>query len=97
MDNNRWLEDTLIKSGAFALPGKKALTREAPEIKVILVDATETPGERPQKKQRRHYSGKKKRKFSGPGGDGTFAGRYCHSRIGRHRDNGRRGCDEATF
>ena len=45
----RWVEDTLIKSGAFALPGKKALTREAPETKVILIDATETPVERPKK------------------------------------------------
>jgi len=45
----RWVEDTLIKSGAFALPGKKALSRESPEIEVILVDATETPVERPKK------------------------------------------------
>lgn len=45
----RWVEDTLVKSGAFALPGKKALTSESPAIEVILVDATETPVQRPQK------------------------------------------------
>ncbi len=45
----RWVEDTLIRSGAFTLPGKKALVREAPDIEVILVDATETPVERPKK------------------------------------------------
>ena len=45
----RWVEDTLVQSGAFALPGKKALAREAPEIEVILVDATETPVQRPKK------------------------------------------------
>jgi len=45
----RWVEDTLIQSGAFALPGKKALIRESPDIEVILVDATETPVERPKK------------------------------------------------
>lgn len=45
----RWVENTLVKSGEFALPGKKALLREAPDIEVILVDATETPVERPKK------------------------------------------------
>jgi len=45
----RWVEDTLVKSGAFALPGKKTLIRASPEIEVVLVDATETPVQRPQK------------------------------------------------
>ena len=45
----RWVEDTLIQSGVFALPGKKALTREGTDIEVVLVDATETPVERPKK------------------------------------------------
>jgi len=44
-----WVEDTLIKSGKFALPGKKALMDEDGEIEVILVDATESPIERPKK------------------------------------------------
>jgi hypothetical protein len=45
----RWVENTLVKSGEFALPGKKSLVRESPEIELILVDATETAVERPKK------------------------------------------------
>jgi hypothetical protein len=45
----RWVEDTLIKSGAFSLPGKKALRTSDVEYSVVLVDATETPIERPKK------------------------------------------------
>ena len=46
----RWIEDALIKSGAFSLPGKKALLKRDTEFEVILVDATESPIERPKKK-----------------------------------------------
>ena len=52
----RWVEDMLIKDGTFSLPGRKALLKND----VLLVDAAETPIERP-KKQRKYYSGKKKR------------------------------------
>ena len=45
----RWVEDTLIKSGEFSLPGKKALRTSDVEYSVVLVDATETPIERPKK------------------------------------------------
>jgi hypothetical protein len=45
----RWVEDTLIKSGAFSLPGKKALRTTDVEYSVVLVDATETPIELPKK------------------------------------------------
>lgn len=45
----RWIEDVLIKSEAFRLPGKKALLSSDVEFEVVLVDATETPCERPQK------------------------------------------------
>jgi hypothetical protein len=38
----------LIKSGAFRLPGKKEL-QAAYEWKVLVVDVTETPIERPKK------------------------------------------------
>ncbi len=47
--NIRWCEDTLIKSGAFTLPGKKALVGSDRAYEVVLIDATETPVERPQK------------------------------------------------
>ena len=45
----RWVEDTLIKSGAFSLPGKKALHASELQWSVVVVDATETPIERPKK------------------------------------------------
>lgn len=45
----RWVEDTLIKHKEFALPGRKALLKSDVEFEVILVDATETPVERPKK------------------------------------------------
>ena len=43
-----WVEDTLIKSGKFSLPGKKALLEDA-EIEIVIVDVTESPIERPKK------------------------------------------------
>jgi len=43
-----WVENTLIKSGKFTLPGKKALLEDA-EIEIVLVDVMESPIERPQK------------------------------------------------
>ena len=46
----RWVEDVLIKSGTFSLPGKKALLKSDMEYEVILIDASETPIERPKKK-----------------------------------------------
>ena len=45
----RWCEDVLIKSGAFTLPGKHALLKTERAYEVVLIDATETPVERPQK------------------------------------------------
>lgn len=45
----KWIEDTLIKDKCFALPGRKALLKSDNEIEVVLIDATETPIERPKK------------------------------------------------
>lgn len=47
--NIRWCEDMLITSGAFTLPGKKALLTRDRTYDVVLIDATETPVERPKK------------------------------------------------
>lgn len=47
--NIRWIEDTLIKSGTFSLPGRKALVKSDVEYELVLIDATETPIERPKK------------------------------------------------
>lgn len=48
--NCRWIEDVLIKSKKFSLPGKKALLKSNAEFEIILIDATESPIERPKKK-----------------------------------------------
>ena len=45
----KWVEDTLIRDGTFSLPGRKAPLKSDMEYEVILVDATESPIERPQK------------------------------------------------
>jgi Helix-turn-helix of DDE superfamily endonuclease len=47
--NIRWIEDVPIKHPDFALPGRKALLKSDIEYDVILIDATETPIERPKK------------------------------------------------
>ena len=47
--NIRWIEDTLIKDGTFSLPGRKALLKSDVSYEVILIDATESPIERPKK------------------------------------------------
>lgn len=44
----RKVEDILIKSGTFRLPNKKAIY-EDPSIEAIVVDASESPIERPKK------------------------------------------------
>lgn len=45
----RWVEDTLIKSKVFSLPGRKALLKSEVEYALVLVDASESPIQRPQK------------------------------------------------
>ena len=45
----KWVEETLIRDGTFSLPGRKAPLKSDMEYEVILVDATETPIERPKK------------------------------------------------
>lgn len=48
----KWIEDTLIKHPDFALPGRKALLKSDMQYEVVLIDATETPIERPKKNKR---------------------------------------------
>ena len=54
-----WVEDTLVKSGKFSLPGKKALLEDK-EIEIILVDVTESPIERPKKNKNNGIPAKRK-------------------------------------
>jgi len=53
-----WVEDTLVKSGKFSLPGKKALLEDA-EIEIVLVDVMESPVERPKKNSGSGIPGKR--------------------------------------
>jgi hypothetical protein len=55
----RWVEDTLIKSSKFSLPGKKALLKSNVEFEVVLIDAAESPIERPKKKSLSKEANKK--------------------------------------
>jgi hypothetical protein len=45
-----WVENILVKDKTFSLPGRKALMKTENQYEVILIDATETPIERPKKK-----------------------------------------------
>jgi len=56
----RWVEDTLIKHPLFALPGRKELLKSDMEYEIILIDATETPIERPKKNKNIFTLGRRK-------------------------------------
>ena len=45
----REVESVLIKSGKFSLPSKRALYEADSEIEFVIIDATETPIQRPKK------------------------------------------------
>lgn len=52
------IEDKLLKSGGFRIPGKKILLNNRDQPEITVMDVTETPIERPKKKQKDFYSGK---------------------------------------
>ena len=54
----RWVEDTLIKDHDFALPGRKGLING--NYDTVLIDATESPIERPKKSKRSFIQEKRK-------------------------------------
>jgi hypothetical protein len=55
----KWVEDVLVKDGAFSLPGKKALLVGGADYEVVLLDATETPIERPKRGRKSITRGRK--------------------------------------
>jgi hypothetical protein len=55
----RYVEDTLIRSGRFSLPGKKALVSSDSVLEVVVVDVTESPVERPKKNNEKCFPAKK--------------------------------------
>ncbi len=52
------IENILIKSRKFSLPGKKELWKMSSEDDLVVMDVTESPIEKPQKGQKRFFSGK---------------------------------------
>ena len=56
----RWVEETLIKSKKFSLPGRKALLKSDIEYELVLVDASEHPIQRPKKNKDVSILGKRK-------------------------------------
>ena len=55
----KWVEDTLIRDGTFSLPGKKSLLKDDMEYELVLIDATETPVERPKRGKENGTPGRK--------------------------------------
>ena len=56
----RWVEDTLVKHPDFALPGRKALVKSDMVYEMVLIDATESPIERPKKNKNTFIPGRRK-------------------------------------
>jgi len=56
----RRIEDILVSSRAFTLPGKKQLQKSDYQLEVVVVDVTETPIERPKKNKSSSTAGKRK-------------------------------------
>ena len=54
------LENILIKSRQFRLPGKKELWQTKTEQELLVMDVMESQIERPKKRQKQFYSGKQK-------------------------------------
>jgi hypothetical protein len=54
-----WVEATLIRSKLFSLPGRKALLKSEVEYEVVLVDASESPIQRPKKSRNTFIQGKR--------------------------------------
>lgn len=56
----RWVENTLIKDKKFHIPGKKQLLKSGVDFEIVLIDATESPCERPKKNSKSSILARKK-------------------------------------
>ena len=54
------IENILIKSRQFRLPGKKELWQSSSDEELVVMDVMESQIERPKKRQKKFYSGKQK-------------------------------------
>jgi hypothetical protein len=52
------IENILIRSIKFSLPGKKELLKMSSQSNLVVMDVTESPIERPNKGQKKYFSGK---------------------------------------
>jgi hypothetical protein len=78
------VENILIKSKAFHLPGKKKLRTASTSVAVIVVDVAESPVERPQKNSAATIAGSRSATPSKPNSSSrTRAARLSVSRLGR--------------
>ena len=59
-DSIAWVEQTLIKSGRFRLPSKRALVQPDCKLEVVIVDVTECEIERPEKNRKNITLGRRK-------------------------------------
>jgi hypothetical protein len=55
----KFVEEALIKSGRFKLPGRKALVKSEVEYEIVVIDASESPIERPKKSKENTTQGKR--------------------------------------
>ena len=51
-DAVKWVEETLIKDGTFALPSKRVMAKANTDITIAIIDATEQETERPKKTEK---------------------------------------------
>ena len=59
----KWVEETLVRHPDFALPGRKALLKSDIEYEIIMIDATESPCERPKKSKENTTQGRIKNTY----------------------------------
>jgi hypothetical protein len=58
----------LIKNGVFSLSGKKSLLKSEAKYEIVLIDATESPVERPKKTKKILFWKEKKTHLKDTGG-----------------------------
>ena len=56
-DAIKWVEETLVKDGTFALPSKRELLKAETEIVIAIVDVKEQETERPKKNRKSRTRG----------------------------------------
>ena len=54
-----WVEQALIKDGAFSLPSKRELAKTDTDILIAIADVTECETERPKKNKKNHTTANK--------------------------------------